>query len=216
VRQSSIFSNLEQDDARAIDSLKICKFYNKGDYLFQEGEDPDGIFCLRAGKIKVSKIGADGREQITHLVHAGETLGHRALFADEKYNGSAVALDKVHVCYIPKKSLQDLVQKNPTIVWSVAKLLAVELREAEDQMTHLAQDTVRGRLIEALKSLVETYGYTRDGITINAQIKRQDLADIAGTTRETVTRNLYALQQDNAILLSGKKISILDKNIFKL
>lgn len=216
VRSESIFGDLGNEDMSALDDLKVCKFYEKGDYLFQEGEDPGGIYCLRSGKIKVSKIGADGKEQIIHLVNAGQTLGHRALFADEKFSGSAVALDKVHVCYIPKKSLEDLAKRNPSVVWSVAKLLAVELREAESKMTHLAQDSVRMRLIEALKSLIDTYGYTRDGITINAQIKRQDLADIAGSTRETVTRNLYALQNDNLILLSGKKISVLDKTIFNV
>ncbi len=216
VRSESIFRDVDGQDLSALDELKVCKFYEKGDYLFQEGEDPDGIYCLRSGKVKVSKIGGDGKEQITHLVHAGQTLGHRALFADEQYSGSAVALDKVHVCYIPKKSLEDIARHNPTIVWSVAKLLAIELREAESRMTHLAQDSVRSRLIEALKSLVDTYGYGRDSMTINAQIKRQDLADIAGSTRETITRNLYTLQTENLILLSGKKITVLNKSIFNV
>ena len=216
VRSESIFRDVDGEDLSALDELKVCKFYEKGDYLFQEGEDPNGIYCLRSGKIKVSKIGADGKEQITHLVHAGQTLGHRALFADEQYSGSAVALDKVHVCYIPKKSLEDIARHNPTIVWSVAKLLAIELREAESRMTHLAQDSVRSRVIEALKSLVDTYGYTRDGMTINAVIKRQEIADIAGSTRESITRILYTLQTENLVHLSGKKISILDKSVFNV
>lgn len=216
VRSGSIFGDILSEDVDLLDSLKICKFYDKGEKLFEEGEDPKGIFCLRSGKIKVSKIGTDGKEQITHLIHAGQTLGHRALFAEEKYSGSAVALDRVHVCFIPKKSLQELAKKNPSVVWSVAKLLAIELREAESKMTHLAQDSVRNRLIDALKSLIETYGFRSDGNTINAEIKRQDLADIVGASRETITRQLYTLQNENLILLSGKKISVLDKSILNV
>jgi CRP-like cAMP-binding protein len=112
--------------------------------------------------------------------------------------------------------MEEAAKKNPEIVWAVAKLLAKELREAESTITHLAQDSVRDRLISALKTLTETYGYTRDSVTINAQIKRQDLADLVGASRETVTRQLYNLQNDNLILLSGKKITILDKSIFSV
>lgn len=216
VRSESIFSNVDSENLSSINEFKVCKFYEKGDYLFHEGDDPKGIFCLRSGKIKVSKIGADGKEQITHLIHAGQNLGHRALFGEEQYSGSAVALENVHACFIPKKGMEEAAKKNPEIVWAVAKLLAKELREAESTITHLAQDSVRDRLIGALKTLTETYGYTRDSVTINAQIKRQDLADLVGASRETVTRQLYNLQNDNLILLSGKKITILDKSIFSV
>lgn len=215
VRSGSIFSELGREDMVFLNEIKQCKFYNKGEYLFKEGDDPNGIYCLRSGKIKVSKIGADGREQVTHLVHAGQTLGHRALFAGDLYSGSAVALENAHVCFIPKSSLRDIVKENPGIVWTVAKLLAVELREAEDKMTHLAQDSAKSKLIEALKSMIETYGYKSDKMTISLDIKRQDLANIAGTTRETITRNLYQLQLENKIRINGKKISILDKEIFQ-
>ena len=211
VRMDSIFKDLEKGDLAILDEIKVCKFFNKGDVLFHEGEDPDGIYCLRSGKIKVSKLGADGKEQITHLVHAGQTLGHRALFADEKYSGSAVAIDRSHLCFIPKKSLEKLVQQNPSVLWSVSRLLAIELREAESKLTNMAQDSVKSRLIEALKSLIHTYGFKSDGCTINAEITRQDIADMAGTTRESVTRNLYVLQTEKMILISGKKITILDK-----
>ena len=98
----------------------------------------------------------------------------------------------------------------------MAKLLAKELREAESSMIQLAQDSVRTRAIKALENLIETYGYKNDKNTINAEIKRQDIADIAGATRESITRQLYALQSENIILLSGKKILILDKSIFNV
>lgn len=216
VRSESIFKGIHTEELHQIDALKQCKFYEKGDYLFHEGDDPKGIFCLRAGKVKVCKIGSDGKEQITHLVHAGQNLGHRALFAEEKFSGSAVALEKVHVCFIPRNSLQELAKKNPEVVWAVSKLLAKELGEAERSMTHLAQDSARSRLISALKTLVDNYGYSRDSMTINAQVTRQDIADIAGASRETITRQLYNLQDENLILLSGKKIVILDKSIFNV
>lgn len=216
VRSESIFANVSSENLNSMNEFKVCKFYEKGDYLFHEGDDPKGMFCLRAGKIKVFKIGADGKEQITHLVHPGQNLGHRALFAEEKFSGSAIALEKVHVCFIPRNAMEEIAQKNPEIVWTVAKLLAKELGKAENNMTHLAQDSVRTKLINALKTLIDTYGYTRDGMTINAQIKRQDIADIAGASRETITRQLYNLQNENLVLLSGKKISILDKSIFNV
>lgn len=111
VHGDSIFADLKTDELILINDFKQCRFYEKGDYLFHEGDDPTGIFCLRAGKVKVSKVGMDGKEQITHLVHAGQNIGHRALFGEEKYSGSAVALEKVHVCFIPKNSLKEVAKK---------------------------------------------------------------------------------------------------------
>ena len=92
-------------------------------------------------------------------------------------------------------------------------LLSDELKEAERKITNTAQLPVKNRIAQSLLSLKKNYGVEGDNKTINVSIKREELANLAGTTRETATRLLYELQEQNLIELVGKKIKILDEKL---
>ena len=97
------------------------------------------------------------------------------------------------------------------LVMKIAHLLAEELKEAERKITVTAQQTAHDKVGVALHFLVQNYGYERDQSTLNISIKREELANLAGTTRETATRQLYKLQDEGIIKIAGKKIRILDE-----
>lgn len=209
-KASTIFSGICREEMEYLDSKKECRLYKKGEYLFNEGTAPRGLFCVQKGKIKIVQTGADGKEQITHLIHDGHVMGHRAILGNDVYSGSAIAMEDSHVCFIPRTTFYQMVESNAPLALRLAHLLAAELKEAEQKITHIAQRPVKDRLAQALLSLIENYGMKEDQVTINVTIKRDDLANLAGTTRETTTRILYELQMDSIIELSGKQIRILN------
>lgn len=209
-RKSTIFSRLTEDEMSRLDAMKECRFYAKGEHLFFEGTVPRGLFCVEKGKIKVVQIGADGKEQITHLIHDGNVMGHRAILGEDLYSGSAIAIEDSHVCFIPRTPFYQMVESNAKLALRLAHLLSDELKEAEQKITHTAQRPVKDRLAKGILNLVEHYGLEADKQTVNVRIKRDDLANLAGTTRETATRILYELQVEGIIELSGKIIRILD------
>ena len=176
--------------------------------MFHEGKHPRGLFCVQNGKLKVSQIGKEGKEQIVHLIKNGDPMGHRALFDDEIYSCSAIAIDKSQLCFIPKSSFFNLLAEDHSLHTEVTRLLARELKEAEQNITNTGQLSVEIRLINTLIKLCKSFGFEEDQITINVKMSRSDLANLVGTSRETVTRKLYQLEKKKLIRLHRKNIQI--------
>lgn len=210
-RFNSIFKELNGDALNEIDEAKSCKQYHKGEVIFNEGSFPRGLFCVQSGKIKLSQIGADGKEQIVHLAHDGDVMGYRAILGEDTYSCSALALEDSKVCFIPKIQFNNLVEHNSKLTLQIVHLLTDELKEAERKITNTAQQPVKNRIAQSLISLIKNYGFEQDQMTINVSIKREELANLAGTTRETATRLLYDLQEEKMVELAGKKIKILNE-----
>jgi CRP/FNR family transcriptional regulator len=209
-RFANVFCNSNYDSMEEINAEKVCTPYKKGETIFKEGTRPHGIFCVNYGKIKLSKMGDDGKEQITRLVKAGDPLGYRALLSGDTYSSSAIAIEDSGVCFIPKELFMGILQKDTNMSLEMMKLLSDDLRKAELQITHLAQKPVRERVAEALLFIKETYGFEEDGKTIDATFSREDIANIVGTATETAIRLLSEMNKDKIIQLVGKKIVILD------
>jgi len=205
-RFTNIICNPKNDSLGNINKEKVCSQYKKGEVIFKEGSIPFGVFCVNFGKIKLTKQGIDGKEQIIRL----DPLGYRSLLSGDKYSASAIAIEDCGVCFIPKELFLSILQKDSSLTMEMLKLLSDDLRKAEVQITHLAQKPVRERLAESLLFIKETYGFEEDGKTINALFSREDIANIVGTATETAIRLLSELNKENVILLKGKKISIVD------
>lgn len=212
-RFNSIFKELKTDELNQLAQHKTCKLYHKGALIFNEEAYPRGLFCVQSGKVKLSQMGADGKEQIVHLAHDGDIMGYRALLGDDTYSCSAWALEDSKVCFIPKAQFNELIENNSKLTLQIVHLLSNELKEAERKITNTAQQPVKNRIAQALLALKKNYGMEGDNTTINVSVKREELANLAGTTRETATRLLYELQEQKLIALVGKKIKIMNESI---
>lgn len=209
-RLKSIFSDQNPSIVDELERIKICQHYKKGEIIFQEGSYPRGLFCIYTGKIKVVQKGVDGREQILHLINAGDVMAHRAIFANDTFSCSAIAMEDTQICFIPRKPFYELAEKNAKLALKFAHLLADELKEAETKVTHTAMRSVKSRIAEALIILKDNYGLESDEQTLSITIKREELANLAGTTRETATRFLYEFQRSGFIEIKEKKIKIIN------
>lgn len=211
-RFTNVFCKASYDSMETIAKEKECTLYKKGEIIFKEGARPYGVFCVNRGKIKLTKLGDDGREQIIRLVKPGDPLGYRSLLAGDRYNASAIAIEDSGVCFIPKELFLGILNKDASLSLEMMKLLSEDLRKAEIQITHLAQKPVRERVAEALLFIKETYGFEADGKTIAATFSREEIANIVGTATETAIRLLSEFSKDKIIELAGKKIIIANLN----
>lgn len=209
-RHSSIFCNTEHEVLSGISDSKTCTIYKKGQTLFHEGGHAFGVYCINAGKIKLSITGEEGKEQIVRLAKEGDVLGYRAVLAAQRYGATAMALEDSNVCFIPREQFLGALKGDGNLSFETMKLLSRQLREAELKVTHLAQKPVRERLAESLIFLLETYGYEPNTNCLSVQLSREDIANLVGTATETAIRLLSEFNKDEVIALSGKKISILD------
>ncbi len=209
-KQSSIFCATHGEHMDEISNSKTCSVYKKGQVIFHEGGHPFGVYCVNKGKIKLSIVGDEGKEQIVRMAKDGDVLGYRSMLVNERYNATATVLEDSQVCFIPREVFMTALKGDTALSFEMMKLLGNQLREAEVKLTHLAQKPVRERLAETLIFLKETYGFEPDSTFIAIQLTREEIANLVGTATETAIRLLSELNKEEVIDLVGKKIAIKD------
>ncbi len=214
VRELSSLKALNKDELIKLANCKTSYTIKKGEPIFEEGETINGIFCIKDGICKLSKLSANGKDQIVKLVKSGELLGQRSMISEEPTNLSAVALEDMDVCFIPKQEIMGYFNSNNQFSMEVMKTICGDLKEADDHMVSMAQKTVKERLAETLLFLEDTFGKNDDG-TLRIQLTREELAGMIGTATESCIRLLSEFNKSNYIELVGKKIKIIDKNKLK-
>ena len=212
-RGKSVFCDLHKEEMEQLTTEKGCSVYKKGQVVFNTGAYPHGLYCVKEGKIKIFRVGDEGKEQIVRLAKDGDILGYRALLSGDKYASSAEVIEDSKICFIPSAAFLKILEGNGILSMQLMKLLSQDLKNAEHRMIDLAQKPVRERVAEALLYLKQTYGLAEDGQTINVVLSREDIANIVGTATETTIRLLSELKNDQVIGLNGKRISILDHQL---
>ena len=214
VRQFSSLKALNKDELIRMAECKTSYTIKKGEPIFEEGEVTNGIYCIKDGVCKLSKLSDNGKDQIVKLVKPGELLGQRSMISDEPANLSAVALEDMEVCFIPRSEVMQFFTQNNQFSMNVMRTICDDLKGADDHMVNMAQKTVRQRLAETLIYLEDTFGKNDDG-TLRIQLSREELAGMIGTATESCIRLLSELNKSDYIELIGKKIKIVDKNKLK-
>ena len=214
VRQFSSLKALNKEELLRMAECKTSYTIKKGEPIFEEGDVTNGIYCIKDGVCKLSKLSDNGKDQIVKLVKPGELLGQRSMISDEPANLSAVALEDMEVCFIPRSEVMQFFTQNNQFSMNVMRTICDDLKGADDHMVNMAQKTVRQRLAETLIYLEDTFGKNDDG-TLRIQLSREELAGMIGTATESCIRLLSELNKSEYIELIGKKIKLLDKNKLK-
>ena len=214
VRQFSSLKALNKDELLKMANCKTSYTIKKGEPIFEEGDILNGVYCIKDGVCKLSKLSSNGKDQIVKLVKSGELLGQRSMISEEVANLSAVALENMEVCFIPRTEVMRFFNENNQFSMNVMKTICEDLKDADDHMVNMAQKTVRQRLIDTLFYLENTFGKNEDG-SLRIQLSREELAGMIGTATESCIRLLSELNKSELIELNGKKIFLLDKNKLK-
>ena len=209
VRQFNSLKALTKEELLRISACKTSRIIKKGEVIFEEGESLNGIFCIKDGVCKLTKLSANGKDQIIKLVEKGQILGQRSLISDERTNLRATALNDMELCFIPKAKIINDLKKNNNFTMDILKNMADDLREADDVIVNMAQKSVRQRLAEALLDIDENFGTNPDG-TLSVLLSREDFASIVGTATESVIRVLSQFKKEGFISTIGKYIKIED------
>lgn len=219
-REHSLFRFCQAKELSFLDDNKVNNRYKRGQVIFFEGNNPMGLFCISQGTIKVYRTNAEGKEQILRFSGPGDFLGYRALIADEPYSASAETLEEATICYVPKEVFFQTMAAEPELSKQLLKTLCHELGVANERIQHMAQKSVRERLAETLLILQETYQRSRRVVAagtvaeqannICLQIPREDIANLTGSSTETIIRLLTEFKEEGLIALEGKQIRLLN------
>jgi CRP-like cAMP-binding protein len=209
VREFNSLKSLTKDELIRISGCKTSKVIKKGDTIFEEGDAINGVYCIKDGICKLSKLSANGKDQIIKLVVKGDLLGKNSLIREESANLTAVALNDMEVCYIPKSEIIEDLEKNPNFSMDILKQMAKDLKDSEDIIVNMAQKSVRERLADILIYIHNSFGVDDHGF-LKIVLSREDYANVVGTATESAIRILSQFKKERLISTKGKQIKIID------
>lgn len=209
VRKFNALRAMGKEELKAVSDSKISKKVRKGEVIFDEGEKLNGVYCVRGGVSKLSKLSPNGKDQIVKLASKGEVLGERSVIAEEYSNLSATAVSDMEVCFIPKEAIVSTLHKNPDFTFEVLRHMAHDLREADDVIVNMSQKSVKQRIAEALLYLKNNFGEDAEGY-LALVLSREDIANVVGTATESCIRILSEFRKKGLIRTSGKRMAVVD------
>ncbi|NAS31490.1 cyclic nucleotide-binding domain-containing protein [Flavobacteriaceae bacterium R38] len=209
IRQFNSLRAMSKEELKEVSDSKTTKTVKKGEPIFEEGDKLKGVFCVRNGISKLSKLSTNGKSQIVKLATKGEVMGQRSVIADESTNLSAVAVSDMEVCFISKDIILNTMHKNPDFTIEVLRHMAHDLKEADDVIVNISQKNVKQRIAEAFLYLKTHFGEDADGY-LALTLSREDIAGVVGTATESAIRIISEFKKKGLIITSGKKIGIKD------
>lgn len=205
---------LSKEDYNKYIEAKKTVFFNKGEALFEEGSNVDGIYFIENGTAKLYKLGFNRKEQILRFIKEGDIIGYRALLIGEAYQATAEAMSDLQAIFIPSDVFLHLLEIDSQLSYTMLQKISFELGESSNTVTFLAQKTVRERLAEVLLLLEQKLGTDPEGF-IKISLTREEIANLIGTATESAIRLISEFKQDDYIAVEGRNIKILNHEKLK-
>jgi CRP/FNR family transcriptional regulator len=211
LKQCPLFAGLKEEDLKKIKSIAIPKKMIKKMIIFSEGQEARGFYVLLSGKVKLFKIGPDGKEQILHIVYAPDAFAEAALFLEGTYPAFAEALTDGQLLFISGKEFIQLIEKNPKLSINMIVSLSQFLKKFTSLIEELSLKEVSSRVAKYLLDLSLNAGREgKDPTEIKLDLSKTQLASKLGTISETLSRTLGKLKAKGIIDVKKHTIKILN------
>lgn len=203
--QSPIFGGLNSEQIDQIAVIGRDVHFTRGASIFIEGDPGDGFYVVAAGKVKVFKVSAEGKEQILHIYGPGQPFGEVPVFAGQNFPANALAVENSHLIFFPRQSFIDLISANPSLALNMLAMLSKRLRQFTVQVENLSLKEVPGRLASYLIYLAQEQGDSRN---LQLPMSKGQLASLLGTIPETLSRIFNKMSAQGYIDVQGSQIVI--------
>jgi CRP-like cAMP-binding protein len=207
LRAIPLFSRVSDEDLEDIASHLIERRFPKNSTVVEEGLPGDYMYVIREGRVKVTKASDDGREKIMNFLETGSFFGDMALLANDVRSASVKTLEPARLLALSRRDFIDLLRQSPDLALAVIEELTNRLRETNEQASSLSfqgvKERTRGLFVRIAQSDDDLDGERR-----TPALTHQQIADMIGTSRETVTRAIKQLKDDGWLAQEGKRYLI--------
>lgn len=215
LRNVPIFKDLNESDLTKIGSKMIPRIYEKGQMILLEESSGETFFIITKGAVKVTRLSDDGREVILAILGESDFFGEMSLLDGEGRSANIVANDDSTVFTLSRRDFLECLESFPKIAIALLEELAVRLRKSDQQIESLSLSDSEQRIGIALIRLAEELGTIIKGnVTIKNIPFQQDIANMAGTSRETVSRTLKLLEDKSLVSREKRDLTIFNFDAF--
>ncbi|MDE6669122.1 MAG: Crp/Fnr family transcriptional regulator, partial [Muribaculaceae bacterium] len=208
---SPLWQVLSPEDKRLISDNFVVHQYKKNQIIYAEHEEPEYLWILLKGKVKMYKSGIGERVQILRLYRPVQYFGYRAYFAHEPYVSSASAFEPSSLGLIPMRIVEEVIRRNNDLAMFFIHELSRNLGGSDTKIVNLTQKHIRGRLAEALLLLADNYGLEDDEATLKIYMSREDLANLSNMTTSNAIRTLPSFVSEKLSLVDGRRSKIINE-----
>lgn len=211
LRRVPLFAELEQGELERISRVAVPRTFPAGTRVFHEGDHSDACYIVRTGSFRVTREHPDGRAITLATLGEGDIFGELAMLDGEVRSASVEALDEGELLALPAADVRGLLKRNPEIALKLVFALVRRLRAANERISRQSFQTVPGRVAGVLAQLSEESEGGADGEGVTIRMNQADLAQLAGTSRESVSRFLADLERAGVVRSGRGKVTVLDR-----
>ncbi len=209
LKNCDLFRRLSPEQIEQVESRSRVREFQRGEVIYLPSDASDSLVLLTSGRVKIYHLTADGKEAVIGLIDPGELFGELAVFENGPREEFAETMEKSTAVLIPSTIVHQLMHDHPTVTLGVTKLMGLRRRRVERRLKSLLFRSNRERVVCLLLELAEKYGQaTTDGVRLSIRLSHQELANIIGTTRESVTMLLGELQSEGMITIERRRIIV--------
>jgi CRP/FNR family transcriptional regulator, cyclic AMP receptor protein len=211
-----IFSDLNEETLEKIEKVGLKKAFKKNDVILMEDEIGTALFVIATGKVKVSRTSTDGREVILTILSESDFFGEMAILDGQTRSATVIAIEDSELFLIQRNDFLNLLKEYPEVSISLLQELTKRLRATDVKIKALSLKDAEGKVATVILQIADDVGKIRQGkVEIEKLPLQQDLANMAGTSRETISRTLHSFAKKGLIELDGNKLRITDYEKFK-
>jgi CRP/FNR family transcriptional regulator, cyclic AMP receptor protein len=215
LKHCNLFDRLSPEQIKRLEMRSRLKTFPAHNPIYLPVARADSVFLLAKGLAKVSHLNRDGKESILAFVESGELFGELAMFEEEQRNEYVEAIESSTVVMIPADEMNHLMNENADMAIGITRMIGLRRQRVERRLKNLLFLPNRERLVHLLLDLAEQFGWQSDeGIRLRIRLSHQDLANLVGSTRETITVALGQLKSEGSI--EGGRRSIVLTNPTRL
>ncbi|MFZ1290827.1 MAG: Crp/Fnr family transcriptional regulator [Melioribacteraceae bacterium] len=211
-----IFSDLPDETIEQISQVGVRKAFKKETIILMEEDESGALFIIITGKVKVTRTSNDGREVILNILSEADIFGEMALLDGLSRSATVTAIEDSELFIIQRNQFLEFLKEHPEISIALMQELSKRLRTADMQIKSLSLKDAEGKVATVIVQLANDQGRIRQGaVEIDKLPLQQDLANMAGTSRETISRTLHSFAKKGLIELEGSKLRIFQFDKFK-
>jgi len=209
IRENTLFTDLTESQLDAFKDVVLTRAYRRREVVFMEGDECNGLYIIRSGRVKVVRTSSAGKEQIINILAPGDMLGFEVFHDAERYSLSAIAMDESELCYIARDDFFAILEREPSVARKMLISMGRELNRAYERIGDLGLFNAREKLAHLLYALASEYGVeTGGGVKLNLAMSRLEIAELLGITQETSIRLLKSFKEEGVLEIKRKEIVI--------
>jgi CRP-like cAMP-binding protein len=215
LRKIPIFYRLDDESLEKISQIVSSKHYEKGAMILLEEDSGNNLYLIKEGRVKVTRINSDGDEVILTILGEGEFFGEMAIFGGTTRSANVTALEASEVLILTRQDFLELLKNHPDISIYLLEEMANRLRKSDQLIKDLSLSNAEHKIAMSIIRLSEELGTIKKGqVEIEDLPYQKDIANMAGTSRETVSRTLKKFENKGYLEKKGRKLVIFDYHKF--